>query len=130
MLRQPASKVKSCLSIRFLLTEFLHLLLVFVFFDLLKVSKITTNFFDLFKIRKMTIKFFDLFKVSKITTIFICYFFVYNKIWDILSSVKWSYVSNYLRCQGKNFLSFPYMLFRVHFTIKKSFVKVCKYWYA
>ena len=48
--------------------------LLLVFFDLLKVSKITTKFFDLLKVSKITLKFFYLFQVSKITTKFFDWF--------------------------------------------------------
>ena len=39
-------------------------------FDLLKVSRMTTNFADLFKFRKTTANYFKPFKVSKMTTNF------------------------------------------------------------
>ena len=39
-------------------------------FDLLKVSRTTTNFVDLFKFRKATANYFKPFKVSKMTTNF------------------------------------------------------------
>ena len=44
-------KQKKCIGIRFLLRDF-----AVSFFDLFKVSKITTKFFDLFKVAKSAIQ--------------------------------------------------------------------------
>ena len=57
------------------------------YYDLLIVSKITT-FFDLFKVSKMTTMFFDLIKVSKMTNYYDLFQAVSNKAIQSTLSLK------------------------------------------